>query len=265
MNSFKSIISQQKSSQLTTALVSIVIAIAILSSFSVVGLFDSQRIAEGMPAIGILVKEMVPPNFSRWQEWLIPLRDSVAMSIAGTAIAVIISVPLSIFAARTTTPNKLIYSFSRLLLNCLRSVPELIMGIIFVAAVGFGQLPGALALGLHSVGMVGKFYGESIELLDKDPIEAITSTGATRFQVVTRCILPLVFPQMADVGLYRWEYNFRASLVVGAVGAGGLGLEIVSSLRIMNYQEVLALLMVVLIMVTIVDSLSTALRKRVSS
>ena len=111
MHSFKSIISQQKSSQLATAFVSIVIAVVILTSFSVVGLFDSQRISEGLPAIGTLVKEMVPPNFSRWQEWLIPLRDSVAMSIAGTSIAVIISVPLSVLAARTTSPNNLIYSF----------------------------------------------------------------------------------------------------------------------------------------------------------
>ncbi|MBM9961051.1 ABC transporter permease subunit, partial [Pseudomonas aeruginosa] len=108
-------------------------------------------------------------------------------------------------------PHPLVFGVARVLLNALRSVPELIMGIIFVAAVGFGALPGVLALGLHSVGMVGKFFAEAIEHVDEAPVEAARAAGATPMQVLLHAVLPQVTPQFADVAIYRWEYNFRAS------------------------------------------------------
>lgn len=151
---------------------------------------------------------------------------------------------------------------ARGILNGLRAIPELIMGIIFVAAVGFGALPGVLALGLHSIGMVGKFFAESIEHADTSPIEAARAAGATPLQVIMHGILPQVLPQMADVSIYRWEYNFRASTVIGMVGAGGIGFELMGLLRLMQYQDVFAILLVILVMVTIVDNLSGYLRKR---
>jgi phosphonate transport system permease protein len=184
------------------------------------------------------------------------------MSIAGTAIAVTLSVPLAFLAARNTSPHPVVFQVTRTLLNGLRSVPELIMGIIFVAAVGFGALPGVLALGLHSIGMVGKFFAEAIEHVDEAPVEAADAAGATRLQVLYHAVLPQVLPQFADVSIYRWEYNFRASTVMGMVGAGGIGFELMGSLRIMQYQEVSAILIVILLMVTVVDSLSGRLRKK---
>jgi len=154
-----------------------------------------------------------------------------------------------------------VFQLTRVVLNGLRSVPELIMGIIFVAAVGFGALPGVLALGLHSIGMVGKFFAEAIEHVDEAPVEAARAAGATRLQVLFHAVLPQVLPQFADVSIYRWEHNFRASTVMGMVGAGGIGFELMGSLRIMQYQEVLAILLVILLMVTLVDALSGFLRK----
>ena len=136
------------------------------------------------------------------------------------------------------------------------------MGIIFVAAVGFGALPGVLALGLHSIGMVGKFFAEAIEHVDEAPVEAADAAGANRLQVLYHAVLPQALPQFADVSIYRWEYNFRASTVMGMVGAGGIGFELMGSLRIMQYQEVSAILIVILLMVTVVDSLSGRLRKK---
>ena len=133
---------------------------------------------------------------------------------------------------------------------------------MFVAAVGFGMLPGVLALGLHSVGMVGKFFAEAIEHVDEAPVEAARAAGARPLQVIAHGILPQVLPQMADVSIYRWEYNFRASTVMGMVGAGGIGFELMGSLRIMQYQEVSAILLVILAMVTVVDGISAALRRR---
>ncbi|NEQ96000.1 MAG: phosphonate ABC transporter, permease protein PhnE [Cyanothece sp. SIO2G6] len=240
---------------------SLIILAIIIASFFVVELLNVERMAEGIPAIFNLLGEMMPPDFSRFPRWVEPIWDTLAMSVAGTAIAVGLSLPLSLLAARNTTPHPIIFHTARTILNITRAIPELILGMILVAAVGFGKLPGTLALGLHSVGMVGKFFAEAIELSDPEPVEAARSVGATEPQVIVHSILPQVLPQMADVTFYRWEYNFRASMVLGAVGAGGIGLEIISALRILQYQQVSALLIVVLVMVTLVDSLSNYLRK----
>ena len=150
---------------------------------------------------------------------------------------------------------------ARFTLNLLRAIPELIMGILLVAAVGFGALPGVLALGLHSIGMVGKFFAEAIEHADPKPIEAARAAGATPLQVVWRAILPQVMPQMADTTIYRWEYNFRASTVMGAVGAGGIGTQLMGSLRIMDYPQVLAILICIFACVTLVDAFGSRLRR----
>jgi phosphonate transport system permease protein len=208
------------------------------------------------------MRESFPPDFSNALSWARPLVDTLAMSIAGTAIAVFMSLPLAFLGARNTSPHPLVYQVARGILNGLRSVPELIMGILFVAAVGFGALPGVLALGLHSVGMVGKFFAEAIEHVADEPIEAVKAVGARPMQVIAHGYIPQVVSQIADVSIYRWEYNFRASTVMGMVGAGGIGFELIGSLRLMQYQEVLALLIVILVMVTLVDWFGAYLRRR---
>jgi phosphonate transport system permease protein len=234
---------------------------AVLLSCWATGLFDSARFADSWPAIRQLASEMFPPDFGRWRKWLWPIVDTLAMSVAGTALAVSLSLPLALMSARNTTPGPLAYRLSRLTLNLLRSVPELIMGIIFVAMVGFGALPGVLALGLHSIGMVGKFFAESIEHVDAKPIEAARAAGATPLQVICRAVLPQVLPQLADTTIYRWEYNFRASTVLGAVGAGGIGFELIAALRVLEYAQVSAILLCILACVTVVDGLGGVLRK----
>ncbi|OGB27797.1 MAG: phosphonate ABC transporter, permease protein PhnE [Burkholderiales bacterium RIFCSPLOWO2_02_FULL_57_36] len=238
------------------------VLVLVLIASHYVGLLDYRKLADGLPAIQTLFGETIPPNFTEWRNWILPLIDTLAMSIAGTALAVSLSLPLAIMAARNTTPHPLVYQLARGLLNALRSVPELILGILFVAAVGFGPLPGVLALGLHSVGMVGKFFAEAIEHADNGPIEAARAAGGSRLQVILHGVLPQVLPQMADTAIYRWEYNFRASTVMGMVGAGGIGFELMGSLRIMQYQEVSAILLVILAMVTLVDTFSSRLRRK---
>jgi len=235
-------------------------AVVAISAYAT-GLLDLQRLADGAPAIGVLLGEMFPPNFSDGANWIRPILDTLAMSVAGTAMSILFSLPLAFLAARNSTPGGAIYHVTRVALNFLRSIPELIMGIIFVAAVGFGALPGVLALGLHSAGMVGKFFAEAIEHVDPRPIEAAEAAGATRLQIIQHAILPQVLPQFADVAVYRWEYNFRASTVMGMVGAGGIGFELMASLRIMNYTEVSAILIAILIMVSGVDALGALVRR----
>jgi len=241
--------------------VAIVLGVVLLACWYV-GLLDATTLLNGLPSIATLAGEAMPPDFSGYRSWIRPLIDTLAMSIAGTAIAVVFSLVVAFVAARNTAPHPLVFGVARVLLNALRSVPELIMGIIFVAAVGFGALPGVLALGLHSIGMVGKFFAEAIEHVDEAPVEAARAAGATPMQVLLHAVLPQVTPQFADVAIYRWEYNFRASTVMGMVGAGGIGFELMGSLRIMQYQEVAAILLVILAMVTLVDAFSGVLRKR---
>jgi phosphonate transport system permease protein len=237
------------------------IACASLVSLWVAGFFDAQRFVESGPALSQLASEMVPPNFSRWQSWLRPLADTLAMSIAGTALAVVLSLPLALLAAPNTSPHPAIYFVVRTLLAFLRSVPEIILGVLFVAAVGFGALPGVLALALHSVGMVGKFYAEAVEHVDPKPLEAARAAGATKMQVIMHAVLPQVLPQLTDVTIYRWEYHFRASAVLGIVGAGGIGFELMAALRLLNYDQVSAILLSILACVVIVDSIGAFLRK----
>jgi len=232
-----------------------------LVALSITGFFDIQRFIDGGPAMKQLGSEMIPPDFTRWQHWIIPLRDTLAMSVAGTALTVILSLPLAILAAPNTTPHPLVGRILRVILAAFRSVPEIILGIIFVAAVGFGALPGVLALALHSTGMVGKFYAEAIEHVDPKPMEAAAAAGASRFQVITHAVLPQVLPQLADITIYRWEYHFRASAVLGIVGAGGIGFELMAALRLIKYSEVSAILLSILACVIVVDSLGGWLRK----
>jgi phosphonate transport system permease protein len=238
-----------------------VIAAVCVAALAITGFFDAARFIEGGPAIAQLAAEMVPPDFTRWRSWLRPLLDTLAMSIAGTAVAVVISLPLSLLAAPNTAPNALVYRSVRTLLAALRSVPEIILGILFVAAVGFGALPGVLALALHSVGMVAKFYAEAIEHADPKPLEAASAAGAGRFQVITHAVLPQVLPQLADITIYRWEYHFRASAVLGIVGAGGIGFELMAALRLIKYDEVAAILLTILACVVIVDGIGSWLRR----
>ncbi|HEV7370211.1 MAG TPA: phosphonate ABC transporter, permease protein PhnE [Arenibaculum sp.] len=238
------------------------VAAVILYCLHTVGLTDVERMLDGLPAIGQLLREMTPPDFSRWQSWIGPILDTLAMSVAGTTLAVALSLPLAFLAAANTSPHPLVHRLTRLVLNLLRSVPELIMGIFFVAAVGFGALPGSLALGLHSVGMVGKFFAEAIEHVDHRPVEAARAAGATPLQVIAHAVLPQVLPQMADTALYRWEYNFRASTVLGVVGAGGIGFELIAALRLLAYDQVAAVMLCILATVTVVDALGGILRAR---
>jgi phosphonate transport system permease protein len=243
------------------AQVGAVLAVVVAAGWYV-GLFDAGTLARGVPAILTLMREAVPPDFSHARSWLKPLVDTLAMSIAGSALAVLLSLPLGFLAARNTAPGPFVFHAARTLLNALRSLPELVLGIIFVAAVGFGALPGVLALGLHSVGMIAKFFAEAVEHVDEAPVEAARASGASPLQVLFHAVLPQVLPQFADVAIYRWEHNFRASTVMGMVGAGGIGFELMGALRIMQYQEVSAIMLVILATVTAVDALSGFLRRK---
>lgn len=254
----KSIQRERKILAITTGL----LAISILGSLYVCEFFSLERWNEALPAIWHLAMESAPPDWSIIDRLWMGAFESTVMSLAGTFIAVAVSFPLSFMAARNVMPVAPVVFFVRGLFNLLRSIPELIMAIVFVAAVGFGILAGVLALGLHSIGMVGKFFADNIETVDEGLVEAVKSTGANRIQVIYYRILPQVLDRFIDISLYRWEYNFRASTIVGIVGAGGIGFQIILSLRLMEYQQMLVGLLAILILVVLVDSAGNFIRKR---
>ncbi|WP_445159670.1 phosphonate ABC transporter, permease protein PhnE [Mycobacterium sp. Dal123C01] len=246
--------------RMRAALWAVAIVGVVLACSDYVGLLDARRLNDGIPALFSLLGEMWPPDFTRAGSWVVPLLDTLAMSVAGTALSIALSLPIGLAAARNTTPHPVLYHLARAILNVLRAIPDLIMGIVFVAAVGFGALPGVLALGLHSVGMVAKFFAEAIERASPAPIEAARAVGAKPVQVIIYGVLPQVLSQLADVSIYRWEYNFRASTVLGLVGAGGIGFELIAALRTLEYRQVAAIMVVILATVTIVDAISGWLR-----
>ncbi|CAN0491275.1 unnamed protein product, partial [Laminaria digitata] len=250
---FEELLAVERRAWRRTWLQAALVAVVAIICFWQTEMLNLARLGDGIPAIGVLMGEMFPPNFAAADTWIVPVIDTLAMSIAGTVLAILLSIPLAFLAAENTTPHPVVYRIARTILNTLRAIPELIMGIVFVAAVGFGALPGVLALGLHSVGMVGKFFAESIEHAHSAPIEAARAAGASPIQVVTHGVLPQVVPQFMDVAMYRWEYNFRASTVMGMVGAGGIGLELMSSLRMMQHNEAFAILLVILTLLTVYD------------
>ena len=191
-----------------------------------------------------------------------PVPQTLIMAISGTVLAVLMAFPLSFLAARNTTPHAGLYFITRAFFNVMRTIPELVKGVLLVAAVGFGLLPGALAMAFHSVGMVGKFFSEALEHVDERPVEAVRACGASKFQALWHGVLPQVLPHFVDITMYRWEYNIRCSMVLGFVGAGGIGADLYLNLRYMDYKKVTAIIIIVFCMVFVVDLLSAWLRKR---
>jgi phosphonate transport system permease protein len=203
--------------------------------------------------------------------------ETIALSLMGTALAVLIALPLGIASSRTvgggvpTAADMRRLPCARLLrtipywgstlgLNLLRSIPELFWALIFILAVGLGPFAGVLALGFHTGGVLGKLFSEVIEDVNPHPIEALQATGASTAAVLAYGIFPLALPQLVSYTLYRWEVNIRAAAIIGVVGAGGIGRDIYVAISLFHYQQLLTLLLMTLIIVTLVDHLSAWVR-----
>ena len=239
---------------LTLGLVAVAVYILYYSS-----VFDLARYRDAGPTIVSLLSDSVPPDFNRWRNWRQPLIDTLAMSASGTILAALVALAIAPLAARTTSPASL-RIIVRVGLNALRSIPAVVWGIIFVAAVGFGPLPGALALACHSTGMLGKLYSETLEHVDPAPGNALKSQGVSPLGVLRFSVLPQIMPRLIDVTLYRFEHNIHAATVMGLVGAGGLGLEITTAFHLFEYREAFALILTLLTLVTLINVLGAALR-----
>jgi phosphonate transport system permease protein len=189
--------------------------------------------------------------------------ETIQMALAGTFLALILAFPLGFLAARNTTPHPLIYHAARFVLNLLRTIPDLALGLLFVAAVGLGAFAGTLALFIHTTSVLGKLLSESVENIDEGVVEAVRATGARYSQTLAFAVLPQILPDLISFTLYRLETNIRAAAVLGLIGAGGIGYLMNTSFRTFQYQEAAAIVFVLIALVMVVDYASSRLRKLV--
>lgn len=256
--------------------------IAGLIIWSAIGTGTDLRVflrGEAWFQMATFVSNLFPPDLSRGflQRTLWSGVETMALSLMGTVLAVLIALPLGIISSRVvcfghhasedrrlTPANRLLrtlpYWGSTLGLNLLRAIPELFWALIFILAVGLGPFAGALALGFHTGGVLGKLFSEVIEDVNPQPLEALRSSGATMGAILAYGIFPMALPQLLSYTLYRWEVNIRAAAIIGVVGAGGIGRDIYVAISLFHYQQLLTLLLMTLVIVTVVDHLSAWVR-----
>ena len=187
--------------------------------------------------------------------------ETLLIALAGTMIAMVAAVPLGMAAARNVSPT-LLREPVRRLLELLRAIPEVIWGLIFVSAAVMGLKAGIAALALHSTGVLGKLYAESLENVQAEPVISLAATGAPGIAVATFAHLPLAFPPMAIQSLFRFEWNIRAAAVVGMIGAGGIGEALYNAQQLFFYDQMLAYLLVTCLLVIVVDLINSHVRNR---
>lgn len=221
------------------------------------------RVLSGLPYMADFIKRMFPPDINILPRVIGAALETLQIAILGTTLAIIFAFPLGFLAAINMTHKPLIYTTFRTVANICRGISEFVWALLFVAMVGLGPFPGVLALAVHSTGALGKFFAEALENIHEETILTVRTTGASRTQVVFQGIIPEVLPHFITYALYYLEHNIRAATVLGIVGAGGIGFELLTSIKLFKYREVLTIILVMLVLVTIVDRLSGLIRKKI--
>jgi len=220
-----------------------------------------QTLAYGIDDMAEYFSRYGRPDFSNWKDYASLMGVTLAMALWGTVFAFVVAFALAPFAARNFTPSLIVYRVTRELLNFMRGMPDLLLALIFVAVLGLGPFPGALALGVHTAGFLGKFFAESLERVDKGVCEGVASTGANFPQRVMYAGWPSVLREVLGYTLYIVDRNVRMASVLGMVGAGGIGLALVDTLHLFKYGQASALILIILVTVLVIDYASSWLRR----
>ena len=223
-----------------------------------------QDLITGVHGMADILRRAMPPDFSKFDSALWPTLETIDIAIFGTLLGILLAIPLAVLAAANITPSRYLYYSARGIIGFARAVPDLVWALFFVTAVGLGPFPGGLALGVHSVGMLGRLFAETIEHMDMAPIHALELTGARRIQVFTHGVLPSLLPALLGISLYRLDENIRSSLVLGFVGTGGIGFQLLTAMNLFQYQEVSLLLIITFVVVLTAERLSATLRQRLA-
>jgi phosphonate transport system permease protein len=236
--------------------------VAIVVQAAIVVRARPQDLITGAYGMADIIRRAMPPDFGKIDMVRWPALETIDLGIFGTLGGIIMALPLAVLAAANLTPSRFLYYTARGVIGFARAVPDLVWALLFVTAVGLGPFPGALALSVHSIGMLGRLFAETIEHMDMAPIDALTLTGARRIQVFSHGAIPSILPSFVGIALYRLDENIRSSLVLGFVGAGGIGFELLSAMSLFQYQLVSLLLIVTFVIVIAAQRLSALLRAR---
>jgi phosphonate transport system permease protein len=249
--------------RLVRVLIALAAAAIVAQSFYVVQARPGDLIT-GVHGMVDIIRRATPPAWGEVADIAWPALETIDLAIFGTVFGVLMAVPLAVMAAANVTPARPLYYLARGVIALTRAVPDLVWALLFVTAVGLGPFPGALALAVHSIGMLGRLFAEVIEDMDFGPVEALTLTGASRLQVFTHAVVPGVAPSLLGISLYRFDENLRSSLVLGFVGAGGLGFQLLTAMNLFQYQTVSLLLIATFVLVMAAERGSALLRRQVA-
>ncbi|MFT8322528.1 MAG: phosphonate ABC transporter, permease protein PhnE [Bacillus sp. (in: firmicutes)] len=209
-----------------------------------------------------LLAQMWPPNWQYFERIIEPMLETIRMAVLGTTFGAIIAVPLALFCANNIFRISFIYYPFRFILNLIRTVPDLLLASIFVAIFGLGALPGMLALSIFSIGLIAKLLYEAIEAIDPGPLEAMTAVGANKLQWIFFGVIPQITAHFTSYVLYTFEVNVRAAAILGLVGAGGIGEYYDKTLGFLEYDKTASIIVMTLVIVLIIDYISTKLREK---
>ena len=208
-----------------------------------------------------MAERMVPPKWSYMEQLWLPVWDTINIATLGTMMALVIAVPVAFCAARNTTPSvHFVRPVALFIIVSSRSINSLIWALMLVTLIGPGVLAGVIAIGLRSVGFCAKLLYEAIEEIDHTQVEAVIATGAARSQQLSYGIVPQIMPAFAGISVFRWDINIRESTVLGLVGAGGIGLQLDSSISTLAWTQVSLILLVILATVIVSEWVSAKIR-----
>lgn len=226
--------------------------------------FSATELACNIAGGTRLIEESWPPDFAFLPRLAGPMLETVFIAIIGTVVGGIFAIPVAVLAARNLTPNRPTWFVDRNFMNILRTLPDLFWAMLFATAVGFGPVAGSLALTVFTVAVISKLYSESLESIDMGLPEAIRAAGGSWLQMVQFGALPQAAQQYVSYALYAFELNIRASVVLGLVGAGGIGMILETQRANFEYERVTMIILAVLVAVLIIEEISEAIRKRLT-
>ena len=237
------------------------IAVVLIYSIDAVDLANLSQLVTNSSQIQNFAAELLRPDFTNWRLFVAQMWQTIQIALWGTFLAVFLGIPLGLAAARNIAPVWVVTPV-RWLMNLLRSIPDLVMGLLFIVAVGLGPLAGVLAIALNTAGVLAKLFSEAVESIDKGPVEGVRATGASPLHEIVWGVIPQVAPLWTSFALYRFESNSRSATVLGLIGAGGIGQVLFDSMNAFDFNAVSAIVIVVVVAVTLIDMLSQAMRKR---
>ncbi|MGE2726382.1 phosphonate ABC transporter, permease protein PhnE [Mycolicibacterium pulveris] len=223
--------------------------------------FAPTTLIDGLDEVWALLERMLPPRLDDPGRIGVLAIETLLMAVLGTVLAAIASVPLAFLAARNTTPHPAVYAVARAFITFCRAMPDLLFAVLFVRALGIGVLPGILALALHSIGMLGKLFADAIEQSDAGPREAVRATGAGYLREMINAVIPQVIPSWIGTFVYRIDINLRMSVVLGFVGAGGIGFALQDALRGLIYPRALGIVLVILVIIAAMELVAIGVRQ----